>query len=260
MTSLLNVANLSKSFIQHQGFFRKKEVTAFAPLSFDLERGQTLAIVGESGSGKSTLAKVLTGVMKPSTGHIRIDGVNHSVQQHEKRCKQIRMIFQDPNTSLNPRARIGRILEAPLSLNNTELTPEQTQQRIADTLKKVGLLPEHEAFYPIMLSSSQKQRVALARALILDPKIIVADEVLATLDVSVRSQIINLILQVQKERGISFIMVAHNIGIVRHISDKILVMHEGQMVEYGDTLQVLNDPQHIVTKRILLNQKVQIRK
>jgi cationic peptide transport system ATP-binding protein len=259
MIPVLSVNKLTKSYVQHHGLFSKKTITAFAPVSFDLEQGKTLAIVGESGSGKSSLAKALTGVIAPSSGSICIDGVNIVDKDHKQRCSQIRMIFQDPNTSLNPRSQIGRILKSPLLLN-TQLSDEEMETRVSDALRQVGLLTEHAQFYPRMLSSGQKQRVALARALILKPKIIVADEVLATLDVSVRSQIINLILDTQRKQNISFIMVAHNLGIVRHISDQIIVMHEGHIVESGPTATVLDNPQHTITQRLLMNQQVQFRK
>ncbi|MCE2570130.1 ATP-binding cassette domain-containing protein [Motilimonas eburnea] len=256
---VLSVNKLSKSYVQHHGLFSRKHITAFSSVSFELEQGKTLAIIGESGSGKSSLAKALTGVIAPSSGSICIDGVNIANKDHQQRCRQIRMIFQDPSTSLNPRSQVGRILRSPLLLN-TELSEQEMDERVSDALRLVGLLPEHAQFYPRMLSGGQKQRVALARALILKPKIIVADEVLATLDVSVRSQIINLILDVQRQQKISFIMVAHNLGIVRHISDNIIVMHEGQIVEAGETAAVLDDPQHTITQRLLMNQQVKFRK
>ncbi|MBL1378073.1 peptide ABC transporter ATP-binding protein [Zobellella iuensis] len=247
---LLKVDNLSKVFVNQSGLFRKVRKTAFYPLSFTLERGQTLALMGEAGSGKSTLAKVLAGVMPPTQGSVYIDGDKIEAGDDKKRCKLLRMIFQDPNTSLNPRSRIGQILEAPLSLN-TDLDAEQRQALALDTLRMVGLLPDHYHFYPGMISTGQKQRVALARALILSPRIIVADETISTLDLSVRSQIINLLLSLQSTLGLSYIMVANDLGVVRHISDQVILMHEGHVVEAGPTARVLTNPQSEQGLRLL---------
>ncbi|ATG73600.1 peptide ABC transporter ATP-binding protein [Zobellella denitrificans] len=247
---LLKVDNLSKVFVNQSGLFRRQRKVAFYPLSFTLERGQTLALMGEAGSGKSTLAKVLAGVMPPTQGSIYIDGDKIEPGDDKKRCKLLRMIFQDPSTALNPRSRIGQILEAPLSLN-TELDAEQRQALALDTLRMVGLLPDHYHFYPGMISTGQKQRVALARALILSPRIIVADEAISTLDLSVRSQIINLLLSLQSTLGLSYIIVANDLGVVRHISDQVILMHEGHVVEAGPTARVLANPQSEQGLRLL---------
>lgn len=247
---LLRVTNIGKSFIERHGLFRKEAVRALEQISFTLEPGETLALVGEAGSGKSTLAKILAGVVAASEGEIRVDGQLIAPDDYEQRCKQIRMIFQDPNSSLNPRLRIGRILEAPLMLN-TAMTPEERAHQVQETLRMVGLLAEHALFYPQMISSGQKQRVALARALIMNPRIIVADETFSMLDLSVRSQIINLLLKLQQELGIAYVIVANDLGLVRHISDKVIIMHQGKVVESGETQQVFAAPQHEVTKRLI---------
>ena len=247
---LLRVIDIGKSFTERRGLFRKETVCALAHVSFSLNPGETLALVGEAGSGKSTLAKILAGVVAPTEGEIQIDGHLLPPDDYEQRCKQIRMIFQDPNSSLNPRLRIGRILEAPLMLN-TDMTPEERAHKVQETLRMVGLLPDHALFYPQMISSGQKQRVALARALIMSPRIIVADETFSMLDLSVRSQIINLLLKLQEELGIAYVIVANDLGLVRHISDKVIVMHQGKVVESGETQQVFAAPQHEVTKRLI---------
>lgn len=248
--SLLSVEGISKVYIERRGLFGKQVVRALEPIHFTLESGETLAIIGEAGSGKSTLAKILAGVVSPTEGEIHVDGVLLESKDFEQRCKLIRMIFQDPNSSLNPRLRIGRILEAPLMLN-TDMEPEERAHKVQETLRMVGLLPEHALFYPQMISAGQKQRVALARALIMSPNIIVADETFSTLDVSVRSQIINLLLKLQEELGIAYVIVANDLGLVRHISDKVIVMHQGQMVEEGRTEDIFTAPQHEVTKRLI---------
>ena len=247
---LLRVIDIGKSFTERRGLFRKETVCALAHVSFSLNPGETLALVGEAGSGKSTLAKILAGVVAPTEGEIQIDGHLLPPDDYEQRCKQIRMIFQDPNSSLNPRLRIGRILEAPLMLN-TDMTPEERAHKVQETLRMVGLLPDHALFYPQMISSGQKQRVALARALIMSPRIIVADETFSMLDLSVRSQINNLLLKLQEELGIAYVIVANDLGLVRHISDKVIVMHQGRVVETGTTQSVFANPQHEVTKRLI---------
>ena len=247
---LLRVENIGKSFMEQGWLFQRHQVTAIESVSFSLNAGETLALVGEAGSGKSTLAKILAGVVTPSHGEILVDGAAIPHDDYEQRCKLIRMIFQDPNTSLNPRLRIGRILEAPLMLN-TDMSPEERAHKVQETLRLVGLLPEHALFYPQMISTGQKQRVSLARALIMNPKIIVADESFSNLDLSVRSQIINLLLKLQAELGIAYVIVANDLGLVRHVSDKVIIMHQGKMVEAGATQEVFANPQEAITKRLI---------
>ena len=248
--ALLQVRGLCKTYQNRTGLFRRQAVEAIKPLSFDLGVGQTLAIVGEAGSGKSTLARILAGMIEPSGGEIAIEGQPLVHGDYQTRCKLLRMIFQDPNTSLNRKIRVGQILETPLRLN-TALSEEERREKVIQTLRMVGMLADHALFYPQMLSAGQQQRVGLARALILNPKIVVADEALSTLDISVRSQIINLLLKLQQELGIAYVIVANDLGLVRHISDKVIVMHQGKVVESGETQQVFAAPQHEVTKRLI---------
>lgn len=250
MSSLLEVSDLKKDFVTRSKLFQKKVQHAVKPVSFSLEAGQTIGFIGKNGSGKSTLARMLAGVVEPTAGEIRVNGDLLEHKDYSTRCKLIRMIFQDPNTSLNPRIQIGRILEGPLK-RNTNMPPEARMKRVKDTLIRVGLLPEHAYFYPQMLATGQKQRVCLARALILQPSIIVADEALNGLDMAMRSQIINLFLELQEEMGVAFVYVSQHLGIVKHITDKVMVMHEGDVVEYGKTSEVLTNPQHIVTQRMV---------
>ncbi|ABU70833.1 peptide ABC transporter ATP-binding protein [Vibrio campbellii] len=250
MSALLEVDNLSKQFVTRSGLFKRIVKEAVKPVSFTLEPGQTIGFIGQNGSGKSTLARMLAGVVEPSSGEIRVNGERLEHEDYSTRCKLIRMIFQDPNTSLNPRIQIGRILEGPLK-RNTNMPPDARMKRVKDTLLRVGLLPEHAYFYPQMLAAGQKQRVCLARALILQPSIIVADEALNGLDMAMRSQIINLFLELQEEMGLSFVYVSQHIGIVKHITDKVMVMHEGEVVEFGETNQVLTNPEHAITQRLV---------
>lgn len=247
---LLSVKHLNKTYINPTGIFRRQEVVAVDDISFTLNSAETLAIVGESGSGKSTLARVLAGVIKPSSGSVAIEGTVLDDTNTNLRCRMMRMIFQDPETSLNPRSSVGQILDAPLQLH-TDMSPAKRNDKIAETLRLVGLLPEYANFYPPMLSSGQKQRIALARALILNPKIIIADDTLSALDVSVRSQMINLMLDLQEAIGISYIIVTHNMGMVKHISDKMIVMHHGKCVEQGKTSQLFNNPTDAICSQML---------
>ncbi|MBD1228428.1 putrescine export ABC transporter ATP-binding protein SapF [Xenorhabdus griffiniae] len=248
--TLLEVKNLTKTFRYRTGLFRRHQLDAVKPVSFTLQSKKTLAILGANGSGKSTLARMLSGVIEPSSGEILINGHKLSYGDYSYRSQRIRMIFQDPSTSLNPRQRIGQILDMPLILN-TKLSPSEREKRINQTLRQVGLLPDHANYYPHMLASGQKQRVALARALILQPQIIVADEALASLDVSMRSQIINLMLELQEKHGISYIYVTQHLGMMKHISDQVLVMHQGEVVERGNTAEVLASPLHDITRKLI---------
>ncbi|WP_115718309.1 peptide ABC transporter ATP-binding protein [Gallaecimonas mangrovi] len=251
--ALLEVSDLSKSYTS-RGLFKAEKMQAVAPLSFDLEAGQTLAIVGETGSGKTTVAKLLVGAERPSSGQVKLNGKPLALHSADS-CRSIRMIFQDPSTTLNPRVTIGRQLEEPLKLN-TELNASERLTKIEATLVRVGLLGEHADYYPHMISGGQKQRVALARALILNPKVLVCDEALAALDVSLRGQILNFMLDEQRKQQLSYVFVSHNMGIVKHISDQVLVMHHGEVVERGPTLEVFSDPQHEVTRRMLMAQNL----
>lgn len=250
MSALLEVEGLSKDFVTRSGLFNKQVQHAVKPIDFTLDAGQTIGFIGQNGSGKSTVARMLAGVVEPTAGEIRVNGERLEHKDYSTRCKLIRMIFQDPNTSLNPRIQIGRTLEGPLK-RNTAMPPEARARRVKETLLRVGLLPEHAYFYPQMLATGQKQRICLARALILQPSIIVADEALNGLDMAMRSQIINLFLELQEEMGVSFIYVSQHIGIIKHITDKIIVMHEGEVVEAGETQSVITDPSHPITQRMV---------
>ncbi|MEN5015386.1 putrescine export ABC transporter ATP-binding protein SapF [Erwinia sp. Eh17-17] len=248
--TLLEVRNLTKTYRYRTGLFRRQHVEAVKEVSFTLHERQTLAIIGENGSGKSTLARMLSGMVAPSSGEIVIDDHPLEYGDYGYRSQRIRMIFQDPSTSLNPRQRISQILDFPLRLN-TELDSAEREKRIIATLRQVGLLRDHASYYPHMLAPGQKQRIGLARALILQPKVIVADEALAALDMSMRSQLINLMLELQAKHGISYIYVTQHLGMMKHISDKVLVMHQGEVVERGSTADVLACPLHDLTKRLI---------
>lgn len=258
-TPLLKVSGLNKFYFNGYKCFRRQYTQALTDISFQLHSGETLAIVGEAGSGKSTLARILVGAEKRSSGEIYFEGTALDRRNIKQRCKLIRMIFQDPNTSLNPRLTIGELLEEPLRFN-TSMNQFQRKNQVLDTMKKVGLLAEHADFYPHLVSEGQKQRVAVARALMLNPKIIIADEAITALDFCVRSQVLNLLLKLQKELGLSYIFVSHNLAIIRQFSDKIMVMRHGQIIEKNDTQSLFLNPQHEYTQRLLAEQQALIGK
>ncbi|MBY5922148.1 ATP-binding cassette domain-containing protein [Ferrimonas balearica] len=252
MSALLEVRQLHKRF-PVGGWWRRQYHTALSPLSFDLEAGQTLAFVGEAGSGRTTLARILTGAQTRTGGQILLDGKELESRNYRQRSRLIRMIFQDPSTSMNPRLRIGEQLEEPL-IFNTDMDSEARRAAVEEILSRVGLLREHADFYPHMLAPGQRQRIAIARALMLEPKIIVADETFTGLDTSIRAQCINLLLQLQRELGLAYVLMSHDLGLVRHMADRVIVMKSGQVVEEGLTREVFDDPQHEYTKRLLEEQ------
>ncbi|CCQ12417.1 Peptide transport system ATP-binding protein SapF [Pseudoalteromonas luteoviolacea B = ATCC 29581] len=251
MQPVLKVQALNKTFRIRSGIFKRRLLHVLNDISFCVAEGETLAIIGETGSGKSTLARVLAGAEIADSGQILLgsatiedDGIR------ELSCRHIRLIFQDSNRSLNPGLTIGDILDDCLRFN-TLLSAKQRLVKIKETLIKVGLLADHQEYYPHMFSGGQLQRIALARAIILDPKVLVLDEALSSLDPSVRAQIVNLLLKLQKESGLSFILITHHLSTVRHMSDQVMVMHKGKIVEYGDTEAIFNNPNSIITQRLL---------
>lgn len=242
--------NLSKTFQNKNLLFNSGSLSAVKNISFSLEKKKTLAIIGNNGAGKSTLTKMIVGITEPTSGQILFQGQPLTFGDYSYRSKHIRMIFQDPNTSFDPKLNIGQILDAPLKLA-TELDEEQRNEKIFSTLRLVGLYPDHANIKIRTLSLSQKQRVALARALILEPEIIIADDIIGTLDSSVKTQLTNLMLEVQEKLGISYIYVGQHLGIIKHIADDVLVMDNGEMIEYGNAKSVLTNPQQDLTQRLI---------
>jgi cationic peptide transport system ATP-binding protein len=247
--TLLEVRNLSKTFRYRTGLFHRQTVDAVKPLSFTLREKQTLAIIGENGSGKSTLAKMLAGMVEPTAGEVLIDDHPLTFGDYSFRSQRIRMIFQDPSTSLNPRQRISQILDFPLRLN-TDLEPEA---RESASLKPCAwwavtgsrkLLPAYAGPRPETASGS-------GACVDFAPEVIIADEALASLDMSMRSQLINLMLELQEKQGISYIYVTQHLGMMKHISDQVMVMHQGEVVERGSTADVMASPLHELTKRLI---------
>lgn len=251
--SLLRVKNLTKNYKASSRILQRSSfIQANKNISLTLEQGKTLAIVGETGSGKSTLARQIVGIENPTSGSVWLNNRElkfKNKQDRKKRFTSIRMIFQNPFESLNPNVRIGHSLEQTL-LINTKLSAKQRKKKISQTLLKVGLQQEHQYRYPHMFSGGQRQRVAIARAIILKPSIIIADEALSALDVSIQAQILNLLQSLQEEMGISYIFISHNLNVVEHIADTVMVMYRGQVVEQGNISQIFDQPQHPYTQAL----------
>ncbi|WMS88572.1 ABC transporter ATP-binding protein [Pleionea litopenaei] len=250
---VLSVENLTKNYRLSDWRTPNKVLRAIDNITFQLYQGQTLAIVGESGSGKSSLARQLVGIEAPSEGRILINNQDISTlhsQERKRTLQKVRMVFQNPQSSLNPHSRVGSTLEEPLKIN-TNLESKQRKDLVIEVLKKVGLRPEHTSRFPHMFSGGQQQRIAIARALILDPEVIVADEPLSALDVSVQAQILNLLMKLQEELELSYVFISHDLGVVEHISDQVMVMYRGQMMEYGEVDQIFDSPMHPYTRKLL---------
>jgi peptide/nickel transport system ATP-binding protein len=253
---LLDVGDLVKHFPVKSGVLFSREVDrvkAVDGVDLDVAAGETLGLVGESGSGKSTLGRAILQLTEPTSGSVRFEGRELvGLRQRELRPlrREMQMIFQDPHASLNPRKRVGQIVGGPLKLNGLASGTELKRQ-VEGLLDRVGLSPEHYDRFPHEFSGGQRQRIGIARAIALKPKLIVADEPVSALDVSIQAQIVNLLDDLQDELGLAYLFIAHDIGVVRHISDRIAVMHDGRIVEQGDADQVCERPRDDYTKKLL---------
>lgn len=251
---LLEAVELKKYYPVKQGLFRPlKWVKAVDGISFTLERGKTLAVVGESGCGKSTLGRMLTMIECPTEGELFYNGQNFlgsDAQTHQLRRRKIQIVFQNPYASLNPRKKVGTILEEPL-LINTALSAKERKAQVLEMMAKVGLKPEFYDRYPHMFSGGQRQRIAIARGLMLRPDIVVADEPVSALDVSVRAQVLNLMMDLQAEMGLSYVFISHDLSVVEHIADEVMVMYLGRCVEQGETKTIFSNPRHPYTQALL---------
>ena len=251
---LLEVSNLKKWFPVHGGWFAKtRHVRAVDGVSLDVLSGETVGLVGESGCGKTTLGKTIVRLEDPTSGVVRVDGVDiTSLTGKALRASRgaYQMIFQDPHSSLNPRMTIAATLDEVLGLH-TELDGNGRRERIRELMSIVGLNPDQVSRYPHQFSGGQKQRVGIARALAVNPKLIVADEPVSALDVSVQAQIINLLREIQSKTGVSFVFIAHDLAVVEHISHRILVMYLGKIVESGPAKLVCGSPRHPYTQALL---------
>ena len=253
---LLEVTDLVKHFPIKSGIVVDREVArlrAVDGVSFTLNEGETLGLVGESGCGKSTLCRAILQLTEPTSGSVRFAGeelVGRSRRDLRPLRRQMQMVFQDPFASLNPRKRVGQIIGDPLELHGLAKGAELRRQ-VRELLDRVGLQPEHYNRYPHEFSGGQRQRIGIARALALQPKLIVADEPVSALDVSVQAQIINLLEELQDEFGLSYLFVAHDLGVVRHVSDRVAVMYLGKIVEISDADALYKKPIHPYTNALL---------
>ncbi|HEU5104202.1 MAG TPA: ATP-binding cassette domain-containing protein [Solirubrobacterales bacterium] len=253
---LLEVTDLVKHFPIKRGILIDREVDqvrAVDGISFRVERGETLGLVGESGSGKSTACRAVLQLIKPTAGSVKFEGEEISGlgrRQMRPLRRQMQMIFQDPYASLNPRKRVGQIVGDPLKRQGVASGSELRRQ-VQELLERVGLSSEHYYRFPHEFSGGQRQRIGIARAVALKPKLVICDEPVSALDVSIQAQIVNLLDDLQDEFGMAYLFVAHDIGVVRHISDRIAVMNEGKIVEQGTADQVCENPKDEYTKKLL---------
>lgn len=248
---LLSIKNLKQYF--NAG--KKNEVRAIENISFDIYKGETLGLVGESGCGKSTTGKSIIKLNDITSGEILYEGID--IQKIRKRKdllkfnKKIQMIFQDPYASLNPRLKVMDIVAEGIDIHHLATDKRDRKKRVYDLLETVGLSKEHANRYPHEFSGGQRQRIGIARALAVEPEFIIADEPISALDVSIQAQVVNLLLKLQRERGITFLFIAHDLSMVKYISDRIAVMHFGKIVEIGPAEEIYQNPLHDYTKSLL---------
>ncbi|GAA6526644.1 oligopeptide/dipeptide ABC transporter ATP-binding protein [Intrasporangium sp. DVR] len=252
---LLRVTDLQRQFaIREMRGLRmvRSTLSAVDGVSFTVRAGQTLGIVGESGCGKSTTARLVTRLDEPTGGRIEFRGrdITHLKEtQLRSFRRQVQMVFQDPYSSLNPRHTVGTILATPLRVHG--LHPGRETARVMELLELVGLAPEHAHRYPSEFSGGQRQRIGIARALAVEPRLVVADEPVSALDVSIQAQVMNLLARLRRELGLGFVLVAHDLGVVRHFCDQVAVMYLGRIVEYGDRRKIYEAPEHPYTQALL---------
>lgn len=251
---VVEAKNLKRVYEISRGFMRASDhLQAVGGVSFAVRPGKTLAVVGESGCGKSTLARMVALIETPSSGELTIKGVDAVHAPTKQRLtlrKAVQLVFQNPYSSLNPRKKVGAILEAPLEINTTLSAAERSGEAHA-MLAMVGLRPEHYDRYPHMFSGGQRQRIAIARALMLKPTLVVADEPVSALDVSIQAQVLNLMADLQQATGLAYLFISHDLGVVRHIAHDVLVMYLGHTVEQGEKNAIFMRPLHPYTQALL---------
>ena len=253
---LLEVQNLCTWFPVQGGVFRRKvgDIRAVDDVSFCIQAGQTVGLVGESGSGKTTVGRTILKLIPPTSGSVKFNGrdiLPLTERDFRPLRREMQMIFQDPFGSLNPRFTISEIVGEALEIHFPEMTRSDRSDRIAELLRLVGLQPEMMRRYPHEFSGGQRQRIGIARALAVEPRFIVCDEPVSALDVSVQAQIVNLLQDLQEQFGIAYLFIAHDLAVVEHISDHVLVMHHGKIVESASAEAIYNDPQNDYTKTLL---------
>ncbi|MBY3122748.1 ABC transporter ATP-binding protein [Rhizobium leguminosarum] len=248
--AVLEGRDLARFYTVNRGLFKADAtVKALNGVSFSLHSGKTLAVVGESGCGKSTLARLVTMIEDPTAGELLIDGKPARVGDRSLRS-QVQIVFQNPYGSLNPRQKVGSILEEPLKIN-TDLDAAARRRKVEEMMARVGLRPEHHGRYPHMFSGGQRQRIAIARALMLRPKVLVLDEPVSALDLSIQAQVLNLLMDLQKEMGLAYLFISHGLSVVHHIADEVMVMYLGRPIETGPAAEVFARPRHPYTAALL---------
>ncbi|MFP4071519.1 MAG: ABC transporter ATP-binding protein [Desulfovibrionales bacterium] len=262
----ISIQNVSKRFdisgsfldqikFRNGRFTRDKTIVqAVNGVSLDIARGETMSVVGESGCGKSTLARCVIRLYPPDTGKVlfqdkRIDDLDRNAMKPYR--TRMQMVFQDPYASLNPRMSVRRILEEPLRFHRKDLSDTEVRDRVQGVMRQVGVSPEWQDRYPHEFSGGQRQRISIARALVLDPEFIVADEPIAALDVSIQAQILNLLMDLQEQRGLTYLFISHDLSVVRHISNRVAVMYLGTLCEVADTETLFTNPRHPYTQALL---------
>jgi dipeptide transport system ATP-binding protein len=254
MTQILRAENLTRYYGVSRGVFQQPAVLkALDGASFTLEKGKTLAVVGESGCGKSTLARLVAMIEPPTSGALNLVGkdiVGASVETLKALRPKVQMVFQNPYGSLNPRQKLGATLEEPL-LVNTSMSKAERSEKARAMMESVGLRPEHYDRYPHMFSGGQRQRIAIARALMLDPEILVLDEPVSALDISIQAQVLNLLADVQEQHNLAYLFISHDLSVIKHIANDVIVMYLGRVVEQASRDQLFKEPQHPYTRALL---------
>ncbi|MEA3544872.1 MAG: dipeptide ABC transporter ATP-binding protein [Thermodesulfobacteriota bacterium] len=251
-TNILKIEKIEKIFKIKVSSFKSKNLYALNKVTLEVEKGKTVAVVGESGCGKTTLGKVISGLYQAEKGTIKFHGQDIAHKRPQQRGilqKDIQMIFQDPYSSLNPRKKVRDILEQPLKVH-TKLDKVERLAAIEKTCTDVGIDLEYLSRYPHQFSGGQRQRIAIARAIILNPELVIADEPISALDVSIQAQVLNLMMDLQEKLSLTYLFITHDISVVKHLSDYVAVMYLGEIVEYGTKEQIFNNPQHPYTKML----------